>query len=843
MASDERYRRAQAIVHDLFEAAPPERAARLAAACGADEALRREVEWLLTAAQTDSGEPGQPGGRLGQLAAHAQAMLGSGRVEAGIPHQYRLLEPLGTGGMGQVWLAERDDGGVRQRVALKLLRGASSATAGELARFIAEGRILARLNHPNIAHLLDASGTADGQPYLAMELVEGERVDLWCATHAPALEDRMAVFLKVCAAVEYAHAQLVIHRDLKPANILVNQAGEPKLLDFGIARLLDRGQASQATTVLNAMTIAYASPEQVRGETLGTATDIYSLGVVLYELVTGVRPFDHLSSEHERSNAIVSGQVTPPSRNTRDKAASDATASAPRHFPARRIPADIDAIVLKAMRREPEQRYASVAEFSTDLKNFLGARPVLARRGQRGYRARRFLWRNRWALAAATLVLAIATGFTWRTVLAEREARQQAATAERVTDFLSSIFAASDSNLNQNLREELSARDVLDAGTARIDAELAHEPRIRARLLEAVGNAYRHMNANNRAATLMRKAADLDLSPEVDDPLAAARCLEALANLLANGEFPASQAEAAARDSLEIVQRLTATDSQEIANAFMVLSLAQNRAGNYRAALVSARKTEAINLRLRHSPGNRLTAVYNNLCIILANRGELAAADHACDESLALHAAQGSADTLGAAMTLSRRAQVRAQLGEAAQADAAMAKALAISRASQGDSGPFTALFELRQAVILDDRGEYAQADAILARLLHTQARLNGADSGEHAAVELEQARRLLLLDQPDAAAPMLRDLVQRQAQRYGADDPRPLQAQELLAQALFDLDPNDARACAAAQAAVDGWASKDDPDVPAARAARATLARCMAPPGKPRSNMPVDHA
>lgn len=820
IASDERYRRAHALAHELLDLPASERIARLAAACGDDDELLRETQWLIDCAESNDDITPMRFDRIDSL----RRQFASARIDANAPRHYTLVERLGEGGMGQVWLAERDDGAVRQRVALKLLRGAAP-NASELSRFIAEGRILAALSHPNIAHLIDAGGGADGMPFLAMEYVDGERLDRWCDAQALALRARIELFIKVCAAVEHAHGQLVIHRDLKPANILVNRDGEPKLLDFGIARLLDANAGGNATTVLNAMTMAYASPEQIEGKPLGTATDIWSLGVVLYELVAGVRPFDHFGSEHERSNAIVSGQITPPSRSTR--ARIDATVAPA--TPPRRIPADIDAIVLKALRREPAQRYASVAEFADDLRNFLAARPVLARRGQWSYRAQRFFWRNRWPLAAAFVLFAVAAGFTWRTVLAEREARRQAETSDRVTEFLTSIFAASDSNLNTTMRHDLTAREVLDAGTARIGSELAGAPRVRARLLESVGNAYRHMNDNQRAAGLMREAAELNLSSEVDRPLDAARCLEALANLLANGEFRASEAEDAARRSLALAQKLTPAGSQQIANAFMVLSLAQNRAGNYAAAEASARKTQAMNLVLRDSADNRYVPSFNNLCIILFNRGEYTEADRACETALPMYDADGESDSVGKAMTLARRAQTRAALFDASAADAAMTRALEIVRNAQGERGPFPAVFELRQAVILDDRGEYAQAGELLDHVLDTQAQINGKDSGEYAAVQLEIARRHALIGEFDAATTMLRDLAASSTARYGADDPRTTRAQTLLAQTWLDHGEANDEARAAAQAANAAWMSKDDPNAPAALDAAATLGQWFA--------------
>lgn len=810
-AADVRYRRAQAIVHQALERDSATRATFLDGMCRGDDALRREVDWLIDSVETSADD--SDGLRNGVERA-TRALFTDYRVESGSPHRYRLLERIGEGGMGQVWLAERDGGGVRQRVALKLLRGAGTPSEGELARFVAEGRILAALNHPNIAHLIDAGLDGDGVPFLAMEYVDGARLDRWCNNRALALRARIELFLKVCAALEYAHAQLVIHRDLKPANILVNHDGEPKLLDFGIARLLDANVGSlNATTVLNAMTLAYASPEQIQGAPLGTASDIYSLGVVLYELLAGVRPFDHLDSEHARSNAIVSGDITPPSRHTQQPGARIGTQArqAAACAPGVRIPADVDAIVLKALRREPERRYASVAELADDLRSFLAARPVLARRGQRGYRARRFLWRNRWPLAAAAILVATVAGFTWRTLRAEHEARMQAATSDRVAEFLVSVFAASDANLNLGLRQDLTAREVLDAGAARIDSELGDQPRIRAQLLEAVANAYRHMYDNTKAATLMRAAANLNLSPAVKQPLAAARCLEALANLLANGEFPAGEAEAAARDSLALAQRLTASDSQDVANAWMVLSLAQNRAGNYAAAQASAERSFALNFAARDVRDNRLTAAYNNLCIILANRGELAAARSNCEKGMSLHDATGQPRSMGRAMTTSRYGQVLARLFEPQAAMQATDHAIELALAIQGERGRFPALFRLRKAAIVDAAGHYDEADVLLQSVLATQARLDGKGSGEYANVLLEIARRHNLLGEYDKAQPLLREIAEAAHARYGADDPRTLDADTELAFATLGNGSADAATRTALDAADAAWARKDD--------------------------------
>ena len=489
-------------------------------ACGDDMALHEEVQWLIDAAENGDDDDLPP---LPALPANPLP----GSMDAPLPRNYRLLANLGEGGMGVVHLAERIDGELGQRVALKLLH-ATSGNDGTIARrFAAERRILASLNHPNIAHLVDAGVNAEGRPFLAMEYVDGERIDHWCEVHAVSLRARIGLFLKVCAAVEYAHRHLVIHRDIKPANILVTAEGEPKLLDFGIARLLDDDGANLRTeTGLRALTLAYASPEQIEGTALSTATDIYSLGVVLYQLVTGARPFDHLESAHLLSNAIVSGEITPPSRQTRQHARNAlpttaahmetaATARATderRHHPQMkwRVPADVDAIILKALRREPAQRYASVAEFADDLRRFLTSRPVRARRGQWHYRASRFAWRWRWALAAMAASIALSIGFAfYREMQLERVALERDR-AQALLAFMNDLFENADSLRSRG--NQVTVREMLDRGARELQGRLDLSVAQRSSMLSAMGHAYNALGLGQEALPLLKSAQALQAS-------------------------------------------------------------------------------------------------------------------------------------------------------------------------------------------------------------------------------------------------------------------------------------------------------------------------------------------
>ncbi|MDR2012699.1 MAG: serine/threonine-protein kinase [Rhodanobacter sp.] len=553
--SAEHYHRAHRIAHEALDFRGDARTQHIARTCTGDEELRREVEWLIESAERDESP-----GKLEDIGVFAQTLLADARIESAAPRRYHLRERLGEGGMGQVWLAEYDSGGVRQRIALKLLRQIGVPNPVELTRFHAEGRILASLDHPNIAHLVDAGANADGVPYLAMEYIEGERIDRWCATHALSLRARMECFLKVCAAVEYAHAHLTIHRDLKPANILVNATGEPKLLDFGIARLLDTGAGTDATrtaTALRAMTPAYASPEQIEGAPLGTATDIYSLGVVLYELLSGVRPFDHLDTDRARANAIVTGEIIPPSRRARTVTQA----------PIRRIPRDLDAIVLKALRHKPEQRYASVGALATDLRRHLVALPVQARRGQWSYRVRRFAWRNRWAMGACVLLFALGMAF-----LIDREAQLRRIETERDRAALERDRAQAVANFTAGLFDyagalagrgsTVSVREMLDRGAEELQKREDLSAPIKGELLLTMGQAYNSLKLGQSALPLLQAAQPLLASA---DPLERAHVLDAIGQAqYKNINLP--QAIAAHTAALALLRSAPGDHTQEIAD-------------------------------------------------------------------------------------------------------------------------------------------------------------------------------------------------------------------------------------------------------------------------------------
>jgi eukaryotic-like serine/threonine-protein kinase len=437
------FQRARALFDALCELPIAEQDAQLALAVDVSDAGRAQVAaWLAVQAQEGKTRDTVPILEAELLADFLQER-GRNYVDPliGQTHRgFRLIKALGQGGMGKVYLAERTDGVINQRVAIKLLLGDAAESADLLRRFRTEREILAALKHPNIAQMIDGGTWTDGSPFLAMEYIEGKQIDDWCSNQPIKLEHRIRLMIEVCAAVQAAHSALIVHRDLKPANILVDSAGVPKLLDFGIAKVLgDKGFRNTLVVTReqgSPMTLYYASPEQVNAEPVSVASDIYSLGVVLYELLTGTSPYNQSKKTNAALiNAICNTDPTPPSR------ASKADCHDPTlHTNAERIGPDLDAIVLKALRKLPSERYSSVDALRDDLQRFLDGRPVLAHRGSAWFRARKFVQRNR-LLVASTLIVLLAisaTAVNWKlqrdSVVRERDKAREA------TKFLSEVF-------------------------------------------------------------------------------------------------------------------------------------------------------------------------------------------------------------------------------------------------------------------------------------------------------------------------------------------------------------------------------------------------------------------
>jgi serine/threonine-protein kinase len=542
---------------DLAELEPEGREARLAALRREDPDLAVEVERLLAADAADG-----PLDRMRDEVAQTIERQIQSYEDSSAPRvlgAWTLTERIGVGGMGEVWKAERTDGGFAQVAALKLVR-LGMASEGVVARFLLERQVLARLTHPAIARLYDGGVAPDGRPWFAMEYVDGRPITEFA--RGLSIERILQLFLEVAEAVDFAHRNLVVHRDLKPSNLLVTAAGEPKLLDFGLAKMLEPDFDPGLTrTELRVLTPAYAAPEQILGEPITTATDVYTLGVLLYQLLTGRLPhrrevrtdaalYDEVSRETvERPSAAVRRDVGDLKKDLRLS---------------RRLAGDLDTIVLQALRREPARRYPSAAAFAEDIRRFLDGRPVAARADTLSYRASKFLRRHYVGVGATALVLvALVTGLVG-TAWQARRAQRQAQRAEQVQAFLIGLFEGSDPDRSRGAT--ITARELLTEGTRQLDASTAMAPEARAALLDAVAHIEDRLGLFEPAERHARSALALRQALLGVDALDTARTRLTLAEvLLSRGEGSAAATEIDA--AMPIIERLTSTDSDDVVRA------------------------------------------------------------------------------------------------------------------------------------------------------------------------------------------------------------------------------------------------------------------------------------
>lgn len=461
---------------------------------------------------------------------------------------WELERSLGAGGMGQVWLARRCDGLHEGQAAIKMLRlVVADARANE--RFAQEGRILARLVHPHIGMLLDAGFTADGQRYFALEYVPGERIDRWCDEHRLDIRARLELFLQVCSAVAYAHANLIVHRDLKPSNILVLDDGNAKLLDFGIAKLIesDADTAAQLTGEAEAvMTPGYAAPEQISGGVITTATDVYALGVILYGLLSGLSPYGHEGMKPlQLARAVLEGEPKRLSDLTSadpDKIDLDAITGARNSTPERlrrSLRGDLDIIAAKALKKDPAERYASVQALADDIRRHLDHKPISARADSTIYRARKFVRRHWIGIAAATaIVIAVAAGFAasiWQAHRAEHEASRAIA----VKRFLVELFDATRNTNGGMQTRQRTVTDLLQSGADRLKTDLSDQPDVRDEVYTMLVEIFDSSGEQDRSEALARERVAAAETAFGKDDIRVASASTLLAGVLINhGKFP-----------------------------------------------------------------------------------------------------------------------------------------------------------------------------------------------------------------------------------------------------------------------------------------------------------------
>ena len=533
---------------------------------------------------------------------------------------YRVLRTLGEGGMGRVYLAERADGQFRQRVALKVIRG-EYATAQLRERFLRERDILARLNHPNIAQLHDGGVTETGAPFFTLEYIDGESITRWCDAHHGTVRERVELLLKVCDAVQYAHRNLVVHRDLKPSNILVTAGGEPKLLDFGIAKPLDDAVGQELTaTHARPMTREYAAPEQVLGESITTATDVYALGVLLYELLSGHLPYARAErGETSWPKAVVEEQPESMShalrRPTTDADRPDGVAgNRGLSSPAlqRLLRGDLDRIARRALEKAPEARYPSVTAFAADLRAWSEGRALPG--GNRRYRLTKFVRRNRAAVGvAASFLLLVIASLSIIAIEARRAATEaqaalrQARTTAAVKDFLLELFRKADPNVAKG--REMSAREVVDRGAERVAKMPADQTDLKAELQNALGTIYFQLGLNKQASALHQQALDELLATHGDSQQIARAERDLATELVPLGQM--DKARTLAKDAVARVQAAPDAPVDDVVQSLYTLGWVEESSGNGAAEMAVA--TQALAAARQPGVDERVLAQALNL--------------------------------------------------------------------------------------------------------------------------------------------------------------------------------------------------------------------------------------
>jgi serine/threonine protein kinase/tetratricopeptide (TPR) repeat protein len=794
---DDRWERLQDLFSRAVELPENEREAFVTAETGDDKDLRDELLELLAC---DTGRSTGPLTHALGAAIDATTRDRRKALVGRIVGNYKLVSILGHGGTGTVYLGERADRQYSAQVAVKIVDNAT--IHGDLGmRFRAERQILASLNHANIARLLDAGETGDGQPYLVMEYVHGEPVDRYCDRQQLDLNARLKLFLEVCNAVQYAHQNLIVHRDLKPANILVTAEGSPKLLDFGIAKLLDTGEA-QAMIALTRMndrllTPEYASPEQILGRQVTTASDVYALGVVLYELLTGLRPYTVPTSasqlELERSICISDPQrpstavrrsmeFEPREGESSIAAIALARSSTPDRLH-KRLLGDIDAIVMRALRKEPQHRYGSVEQLAADVRRYLCAEPVVARQGNWLYYSQRFVRRHAFGVTAGVFFILVIIGFAIamsiqaQRIAAERDkAANESKSAQAVSDFMLGVFSAADPFAAHG--QEKTARQLLEASGRQVRSDKGMHPEVRARLLASIGRAFRRSGDPERSLSFLEDAVHLRRQMPNGGGLPAAEDMSELAVTLRTlGDFDASSK--VIREAMAVCEQI----GQQKTPTYATLLLNRGRLEHQRGDIVGARRSFeqslALNRQVRGPNDQEVAVVLLELSSVFMWMDDTPAVERVTRQAVDifritapdLHPDRVLAETrLGEALLMQNRvdeasvlfesslekqrvlfgtnsrqvaevldslAQIRRSQGQLAEAEQFAAEALSSMVNAMGAEHGYTPYFRTVYAAALMRRGKYTEAEKQLRHSLDTLAKTRPPDhqyvcSAEH---------------------------------------------------------------------------------------------------------------
>jgi serine/threonine-protein kinase len=714
-----RWERIQTLFHAAAELPPDDRRAWLERATAGSGDLVDAVMRLLA---EDAGEPSLLDRGVTAL---ADAVLDPAPLPwpADTFGPYKIVRLLGEGGMGAVYLAERTDLG--SRVAIKFLRDAWPSPARR-DRFAAEQRMLARLNHPAIAQLHDAGALPDGTPWFVMEYVDGVPLTEYCHAHGTSIEGRLELLRLVCEGVRHAHQHAVIHRDLKPSNILVTADGTVKLLDFGIAKHLVPGEPDVTRTGPRPMTLAYAAPEQVRGDEVGTYSDVYSLGVILYALLAGRPPFDVASLDPLAAAGRVLAQAPDRPSLARRRDGSEPQARADGHVSW----ADLDVLCLTAMHQDANRRYRTVDALARDIEHYLAGVPLDARSDTIGYRLGKFVLRHRRAVSAAAVVtlavIALSAFYTYRLAQARNIALAEAARAQRMQQFMLALFQGGESDAAP--AGDLRVVSLVERGVKEAQS-LDAEPEVQADLYQTLGSLYQQLGDLGQADRLLASALERQRAVAGDDSAAVARSLVAQ-GLLRADQARYEDAERDVRDGLAMARRHRPPDHAEVRDAIRALG---------------------------H---------------VLQERGQYAAAIAALQEAVSLSDADGSTDP-GLAIALHDLANAHFYAGQYGDATALNQRVLGLYRARHGDRHPLVAAGLINLGAIEFERGRYADAERYYREALSIVRHWYGSDHPEVAADLTMLARALVYQKRIGEAVPLLDQALAIRERVYGPNHPQ----------------------------------------------------------------------
>ena len=698
------------MLEDAFEAAsaldPAQRSAYFETRSDLPAAVRQRLEELL--ATLPDGAEGMVDETLSSSVGRVAARAFAGNaLQAGVRlGAYRLLEVIGRGGMGIVYRAVRDDEEYDKEVAIKVAL-AVWASSDLRRRFLHERQILASFEHPNIARLLDGGTTEDGTPYVVMEFVSGEPIDEWVAKHTPSRRRMLDLLISVCRTVDYAHRHLVVHRDLKPGNILITAEETPKLLDFGIAKALDPGVLGAGSLTLDAaqlLTPNYASPEQVHGKAITTSTDVYQLGVLAYQLLTGRRLFNVTTERMSELERLIC-EIPPPRPNLAE---------------------DLDRVLLKALAKEPSERYATAGELADDLERYQQGLPVTARGATWGYYTKKFVLRHKFGAGAALAGMLLLVGLSVQLAVQAERLRRERDTAEQVSTMLGSIFSASDPDRIRG--RQRTAADLLNRGTAMIEGDKELDPHVKERLLRTLVAAYSNQGVYSRAQTLNDELLGLEKqlygerSPQVVNALADRTALDA-------DEERYDLQEADSRKWIALVDSLHEPPSQNMENMLDISASSEFFYSNMAQAQVDAEQAVRVATQLH---GKNSPQVYSQMSLlgnILWFRGDFPAEEKVYRQGYEFFRNRDARNTPEIGQWMSFGASLGyalAREGKYAEAEPLLRQMLQLREKVNGPESVQTSFPQAYLGVVLGRLGKYAEAEALLRQALKTQMEQTG---------------------------------------------------------------------------------------------------------------------